>query len=159
MIFCSLELTSFLLSCQSFPFFQITMPKCHKSYPNCIWHLPPEWFGLKFISVLLTKVCCNYATHIVRVYVSPSYPICIVQKLISISFWFKSFGKFIRFFCLLSVTCSDQLLEELVSYLPARFPSQILEYFVYDNSSDDESVHSFDSSVSPFYSEGSTYFS
>ena len=55
--------------------FQDAMPKCHKIYPNYIWHVAPEWHGLKFDSALLTKVFWNYATHIVRVCVSSKSPI------------------------------------------------------------------------------------
>ena len=51
--------------------FQITMPKCHKTNPNCFWHVPTEWFGLNFISALLSESYWNYAIHIVRVCVSP----------------------------------------------------------------------------------------
>ena len=51
------------------------MPKCHKIYPNCIWHVPCEWHGLNFDRALLTKVYWNYATHIVRVCVSSKSPI------------------------------------------------------------------------------------
>ena len=47
--------------------FQIITPKCHKFYPNCIWHVPSEWYNLKFHSALLTKVYWKYATNIVRV--------------------------------------------------------------------------------------------
>ena len=46
------------------------MPKSHKIYPNCIWHVPPEWYGLNINSALLTKINGNYATHFVRVGVS-----------------------------------------------------------------------------------------
>ena len=38
-----------------FILFQITMPECHKIYPNCIGHVPPEWFGLIFNCSLLTN--------------------------------------------------------------------------------------------------------
>ena len=47
------QLKSFILR---FPFstlFQINMPKCHKIYPNCIWHVPTEWHTLGFYSALL----------------------------------------------------------------------------------------------------------
>ena len=60
--------------------------------------------------------------------------------------------------CHHSPTCSDSLLEQLLSYLPTRFPSLIFDYIAYENS-DHESVHSHDSSVSAFYSDNSTYFS
>ena len=51
------------------------MPKSHKIYPNCLWHVPLEWFGFNFNSALLTKLYWNYATHTVRVCVSPLGPI------------------------------------------------------------------------------------
>ena len=63
------------------------------------------------------------------------------------------------FLCYHSLTSTDLLLEELLAYLPTRFPSHIFDYIVYEHSSDDESVHSLDSSVSAFYSDDSTYFS
>ena len=51
------------------------MPKCHKTYPNCIWHVPSERHGINFDLALLTKVYWNYTTHIVRVCLSHKYPI------------------------------------------------------------------------------------
>ena len=51
------------------------MPKGHKNYPNCIWHVPLEWYGLKFNSALLIKVYWNYVTHIVGVCLSSKSPI------------------------------------------------------------------------------------
>ena len=50
------------------------MPKCHKIYPNCIWHVPSEWHGLNFDTALLTEVYWNYATQFVRVCVSSKSP-------------------------------------------------------------------------------------
>ena len=61
--------------------------------------------------------------------------------------------------CYLSLTSPDPLLKELLAYLPTRFHSQIFDYIAYEHSSDDESAHSIDSSVSAFYSDDSTYFS
>ena len=58
-----------------------------------------------------------------------------------------------------SLTSTDPLLEELIAYLPTRFHSYIFDYIVYEHSSDEESVHSIDSSASAFYSDDSTYFS
>ena len=51
--------------------FQINMPKCHKIYPNCIWQVSTERHTLGFYSALLTEVYWCYATHIVRVCVTP----------------------------------------------------------------------------------------
>ena len=73
--FSSSELTTFPLSFQFLTLFQITMPKCHKIYPNCIWHIPSEWQGLNIDSALFTKVYWNYATHIVWLCVSSKSPI------------------------------------------------------------------------------------
>ena len=61
--------------------------------------------------------------------------------------------------CYHSLTSTDPLLEELLCYLPTRFQSRIFDYIAYEHSSDDESVHSVDSSFSAFYSNDSTLFS
>ena len=60
--------------------------------------------------------------------------------------------------CHQSLTTDDPLLEELLPYLPTRFPSHIFEYIAFE-SSDAESVGSKDSSISAFHSDDSTYFS
>ena len=112
------------------------MPKWHKIYPNCNWHVPPEWYGLNFTSTLLTKVYRNYVTHILRVSVSPKSPsnpdLPFTKKS---NLQFKSGSKDIASLCDLlcyhSVTCSDPLLEELLSYIPTRFLSHIFDYIVY----------------------------
>ena len=57
------------------------------------------------------------------------------------------------------LTNNDPVLKELLSYLPTRFSSQIFDYIGQEHSSVDESVRSFESSVSAFYSDDSTYFS
>ena len=62
-------------------------------------------------------------------------------------------------FCYQSLTYTDPLLVELLSYLPTRFYSHIFDYIANEHSSDDESVQSIDSSVSAFCSDDSTYFS
>ena len=61
--------------------------------------------------------------------------------------------------CYHSLTSTNPLLGELLTYLPTRFHSHIFDYIAYEHSSDDESVHSIDSPVSAFYSDDSTYFS
>ena len=61
--------------------------------------------------------------------------------------------------CYHSLTSTDPFLGELLAYLPTRFHSQIFDYIAYEHSSDEESVHSNDSSVSAFYSDDSTFFS
>ena len=143
------------------------MPKCHEIYPNCIWHVPPERFGWNFNSALLSKVYRNYATHIIRVCVSPLGPInpqLHVSKMLvpkkcnlQVKFGSKAMANLYDLLCYLSLTSTDPLLEELLSYLPTPFHSHIFDYSAYEHSSDDESVHSIDSSVSAFYSDDSTY--
>ena len=60
--------------------------------------------------------------------------------------------------CHHSLTTKDPLLEELLSYLPARFPSHTFDYIAYE-SSDIESVRSIDFSISAFHSHDLIYFS
>ena len=140
------------------------MPKCHKIYPNCIWQVPSEWHGLNFDSALLTRVYWNYATHIVRVCLShkspnnPNLPSTKKSNL-QVHFGSKAMASLYDFLCHTSLTSRDPLLEELIAYLPTRFHSHNFHYIVYEHSSDEESVHSIDSSVFEFYSEDSTYFS
>ena len=161
--FRSLQLTNFVLSFQFFTLFQITLPKCHKIYPNCIWHVTPEWHCLNFDSALLTKVYWNYATPIVRVCVSSKSPVnpnLPFTKKSNLQVIFRS-GAMARLFerlCHHSLTNNDLLLDELLSCLPSRFPLHIFDYIAYEIS-DNESVRSVDSSVSVFYSNVSIYFS
>ena len=140
------------------------MPKCHKIYPNCIWQVPTEWHTLGFYSALLTKVYWNYATHIVRVCITPISP--TTSKLdnkdksnLQVHFGSKAMASLYDLLCYQSLTSTDPLLEELIAYLPTRFHSHIFDYIAYEHSSDEESVHSIDSSASAFYSDDSTYFS
>ena len=140
------------------------MPKCHKIYPNCIWHVPSGWHGLNFDTALLTKVYWNYATHIVRVCITHKTPInpdlpFTNKSNLQVHFGSKAMASLYDLLCYYSLTCSDPLLEELLSYLPTRFHSHIFDYIAYEHSSDEESDHSVDSSVSAFYSDDSTYFS
>ena len=140
------------------------MPKCHKIYPNCIWHVPSEWHGLNFGTALLTKVYWNYATHIVRVCFSSKSPINpnlpFPQKSnLQVHFGSKAMASLYDLLCYHSLTSTDPLLEELLAYLHTRFHSHIFDYIAYENSSVEASVHSIDSSVSAFYSDDSTYFS
>ena len=74
------------------------------------------------------------------------------------SFWLQSYGKSLRTFMPPVSTCSVPLIEEILSYLPLRLPSHILDYIVYE-SSDKEPVNSYDSSISAFNSGDSAYFS
>ena len=140
------------------------MPKCHKIYQNCIWHVPSEWHGLNFDSALLTKVYWINATHFVRVCVSskspsnPNLPFTEKSNL-QVKLGSKAMVSLYDLLCYHSLTSTDLLLEELLAYLPTRFPSHIFDYIVYEHSSDNEPVHSVDSSVSAFYSDDSTYFS
>ena len=54
-----------------------------------------------------------------------------------------------------SLTTDNPLLEEVLYYLPTRFPSHIFDYINYEKSVN-ESVRSIDSSISAFYSDDST---
>ena len=140
------------------------MPKCHKIYPNCIWHVPSEYHGLNFDTALLTKVYRIYATHIVRVCVSSKSPInpnlpFTPESNLQVQFGSKVMASLYDLLCHQSLTCTDPLLEEILAYLPTRFHSHIFDYIAYEHSSDEESVLSVDSSVSAFYSDDSTYFS
>ena len=78
---------------------------------------------------------------------------------LQVHFGSKAMASLHDILCYHSLTSTDPLLEELLSYLPTRFHSHIFDYIAYEHSSDEESVHSNDSSVSAFYSDDSTYFS
>ena len=139
------------------------MPKCNKIYSNCIWHVRSEWPAVNLDSALLTKVYQNYATHIVRVCVSSKYPInpkLHVNKKSSLQVHFgsKAMASVYELLCHHCLRNNDPELEELLSYLPARFPLHISDYIAYE-SFDNESVRSIDSSISSFCSDDSTYFS
>ena len=143
--------------------FQITIPKCHKNYPKCIWQVSTEWQILGFYSALLTKVCWNYATHIVRVCVTPISPktpnLDLNDKCnIQVHFGSKAMASLFELLCNHSLTTDVLLLEEMRSYLPTRFPSHIFDYIAYESSAD-ESVRLINSSISAFYSDDSTNFS
>ena len=134
------------------------MPKCHKIYQNCIWQVPSEWHTLSFYSTLLANVFWNYATHIVRVCVTPISPktskLDLTDKSnLQVHFGSKAMASLYDLLCYHSLTSTDPLLEELLAYLPTRFYSHIFDCIVYEHSSDDESVHSIDSSISAFYSD------
>ena len=123
------------------------MPKCHKIYPNCIWQVPSEWHTLGFYTALLTKVYWNYATHIVRVCVTPISP--QTSKLdpndksnLQVHFGSKAMASLYDLLRYHSLTSTDPLLEELIAYLPTRFHSHIFDYIVYEHSSDDSSIRS-----------------
>ena len=139
------------------------MFKCHKIFPKCIWQVPSEWHTLGFLSALLTKVFWNYATHIVRVCITPISPQTFNLDLndkskLHVHFGSKAMASLYDLLCYHSLSSTDPLLEELLSYLPTRFHSHIFDYIGYEHSSDEESVHSIDSSVSAFYSDDSIYF-
>ena len=140
------------------------MPKCHKIYPHCIWQVPSEWHTLGFYSALLTKVYWNYATHIVRVCVTPIAPktsqLYLTDKSnLQVHFGSKAMASLYDLLCYHSLTSTDLLLEVLLSYLPTRFHSHIFDYIAHEHSSDNESVHSNEFSVSAFCSDDSTDFS
>ena len=93
------------------------MPKCHKIYPSCIWHVPFEWHGLNFDSAPLTKVYWNYATYIVRVCVSSKFPktpdLPFAKKSnLQVHFGSKAMASLYDFLCYHSLTSTDPLLEE-----------------------------------------------
>ena len=81
-----------------------------------------------------------------------------VKSNLQVHFGSKAMASLYHLLCYNSLTSTDPLLEELL-YLPVRFHSHIFNYIAYDHSSDEESVHSIDSSVSAFYFDDSTYFS
>ena len=140
------------------------MPKCHKIYPNCIWQVSTEWHTMGFYSALLTKGYWNYATHIVRVCVTPISPkppskLDLTDKSnLQVHIGSKAMASLYGLLCYHSLTSTDPLFEELLSYLPTRFHSHFFD-IAYEHSSDGETLHPIDSSVSAFYSDNSTYFS
>ena len=143
--------------------FQINMPKCHKIYPNCICQVPTERHTLGYYSTLLTKVYWNYANHIVRVCVTPISPntskLDLTDKSnLHVHFGSKAMASLYDLLCYHSLTSTDLLLEVWLSYLPTRFHSHIFDYIAYEHCSDEESVHSINSSFSAFNSDDSTYF-
>ena len=91
------------------------MPKCHKIYPNCIWQVPSEWHTLGFYSALLTKVYWNYATHIVRVCVTPISPktskLDLTDKSnLQVHFGSKAMASLYDLLCYNLLTSTDPLL-------------------------------------------------
>ena len=137
------------------------MRRCHKIYPNCIWHVPPERHGLN--SALLSKVYLNYTTHIVSICVSSKSPInpqLHVNKKSNLQAHFgsKAMASLYELICHHSLTNEDPLREEFLCYLPTRFALHNFDCIAYE-STDNESVRSITSSVSAFYSEDSTSFS
>ena len=98
------------------------MPKCHKIYRNCIWHVPPEWHGLNFDSAFLTKVYWNYTTHIVRVCLTSKSPInpnlpFTKKSNLQVHFGSKTMASLYDLLCYHSLTSTDPLPEELLAYL------------------------------------------
>ena len=126
-----------------FILFQITMPKGHKVYPNCNWQVSTEWHTLGFYSALLTKVYWNYATHILRVCVTPispqTYKLDLNDKCnLQVHFGSKAMASLYDLLCYHSLISTDRLLEKILSYFPTRFPSHIFDYIACEHSSDDE---------------------
>ena len=78
---------------------------------------------------------------------------------LQVRFGSKGMASLYHLLCYHSLTSTDPLLEELLSYLPTRFHSRIFDFIAYEHSSDEESVHSLNSSVSAFHSDDTTYFS
>ena len=143
MNFRSLEPTGFFKLSVLFILFQITMPECHKIYPNCVWYVPPEGYGLNFNSALLTKVYWNYATHIVRVCVSSISPInpglpSAKKSNFQVNFGSKAMASLWDFLCYHSLTSTDPFFEQLLADLPTRFHSHGFNYIAYEHSSDEE---------------------
>ena len=108
------------------------MPKFHKIYPNCIWQVPPEWFGLNFSSVLLTNVYWIYTTHNVLVCLSPlsliDHHLHVSKRSnIHVRIGSKAMASLYELLCHHSLTITDTLFEELLSYLPNRFPSYFFD--------------------------------
>ena len=106
-----------------FIIFQITMPECLKSYPNCIWHVLPERFGLHCNSALLTKLSWSYSTQIFRVRVSCKSPINPVfpftkKSNLQVKLGFIAMASLYELLCHHSLTNNDPLLEDLLSDLP-----------------------------------------
>ena len=98
------------------------LPKCHTIYTNCIWQVPTEWHTPGFYSALLTKVYWNYATHIVRVCVTPISPknskLDITDKsYLQVHFGSKAVASLYDLLCYHSLTSTDPLLEEVLAYL------------------------------------------
>ena len=114
--------------------FQITMPECHKFYPNCIWPVPTEWHTLGFYSALPTKVYWNYATHIVRVCVTPISPKTSKLDITDKSNLQVHFGSnamaslydLLDLLCYHSLTSTDPLLEQLLSLHVSTLISSII---------------------------------
>ena len=139
------------------------MPKGHKIYTNCFWQVLTDWHTLGFHSDLLTKVYWNYATHIVRVCVTPISPKTSKLDLtdntnLQFHFGSRAMTSLYELLCHHSLTTDELLLEEWLSYLPTRFPSHIFDYIAYE-SSDEESVRSINSPISALHSDDSTFFS
>ena len=136
------------------------MPKCLKIYPNCIWHVPSEWHGLnfsaKFTGIMLLILSVSVSP--LNLLLTLIFPLHKKSNL-QVHFGSKAMASLYDLLCYHSLTSTDPLLEELLSYLPTRFHSHIFDYIAYEHSSDEESIHSIDSSVSAFYSDDSTYFS
>ena len=124
-IFCSSydfvfqKLTGSLLRFQFFVLFQIIMTKCHKVYPHCIWHVPPEGQCLNICSAILTKVYCNHSTKIVSNCATPFHPTrskLNIPRKVNKQFQFisKAMASPNEILCHHSLTCSDPPLDEIL---------------------------------------------
>ena len=119
--------------CDGFNFYFIPdhHDKVPQIYPNCVWHVPLEWQGLKYCSALLTKVYWNYCRNIVRVCVTPFHPktanLNVKRKSNKqVLFGSKALASLCEFLCHHSLTGSDPLIEEYFPYLTTRIPSHFL---------------------------------
>ena len=104
------------------------MPKCHKICPSCIWQVPTEKRTLGFYSALLTKVSWNYATYVVRRFRTKTTKLDITDKSnLQVHSGSKAMASLYDLLCYHSLTSTDPLLEELLSYLPTRSHSHIFD--------------------------------
>ena len=117
------------------------MPKNKKTYPNCIWMVPPESHGFNFCSALLIKPIGGLP-HIfsefvsLRSHIQLSSTMSIARSNLQIRFGSKALRMPYELLCHQSFHSPDPLLDELLAYLPL-FSSHIFNFIVYENSDDD----------------------
>ena len=101
-------------------------------------------------------ILCEYALH--QIMPKTSKLDLTDKSNLHVHFGSKAMASLYDLLCYPSLTFTDPLLEELLSYPPTRFHSHIFDYIAYEPSSDEESVNLDDSSVSAFFSDDWTYF-
>ena len=83
--------------------------------------MPLDWFGLNFNSVFFTKVFWNYATHIVRVCVSPLGPINpqlhVSKSSLPVKLGSRAMASLYEILCHHSLTNTDLMNYFLISVL------------------------------------------